>query len=131
MHTDEDQDCYRGCFQASKSFTGDLANVRIYSRVLQQDEIRRNMARNNPGSVEGLVALFLFPSSPLSSADPFSALVSDKSGQGNSLQLRSQSPQFVYSTAPLTLSDGRPVKSPAPGSAGYSLALNDQQVVPE
>jgi hypothetical protein len=91
-------------------------------------QIRRNMARNNPESQEGLVALYLFPTAPLSTEDPFTALVSDKSGQGNSLQLRSQSPQFIYSTAPLTLSDGRPVKLPTPGSAGYSLALNDQQV---
>ncbi len=52
----------------------------------------------------------------------------DSSPNGNHLEVRADPPQFVYSTAPLTLADGRPVRKAAPGSSGYSLALNDQQV---
>lgn len=56
--------------------------------------------------------------------------VQDKSGKGgNVLLLRSSAPQFVYSTAPLSTSDGKPVKGPQPGAGGYSLALHDKQVL--
>ncbi len=44
------------------------------------------------------------------------------------LLLRGSAPLFVYSTAPLTSSDGRPVQPPTPGAGGYSLALSDKQV---
>ncbi len=51
-----------------------------------------------------------------------------RSGSGNHLALRSNPPLYVYSTAPLAFSDGRPVAPPLPGAGGYSLALNDKQV---
>ncbi|KAJ9505103.1 hypothetical protein QJQ45_027561 [Haematococcus lacustris] len=51
----------------------------------------------------------------------------DSSGNNNHLALRSNPPLFVYSTAPLAFSDGRPVALPLPGAGGYSLALSDQQ----
>lgn len=50
-------------------------------------------------------------------------------GSGNHLQLRGSSPQFVYSDAPLTGRDGKPVHAALPGAGGYSLALSDKQVL--
>lgn len=46
----------------------------------------------------------------------------------NHLELRSNSPQWVYSTAPLVKPDGTPVDAPQAGAAGYAMALNDKQV---
>ena len=37
MH--QDQDCYGGCFLASKSFKGDMANVRVWRKTLAQNEV--------------------------------------------------------------------------------------------
>jgi hypothetical protein len=53
-----------------------------------------------------------------------------RTSAGNNLELRSNPPTFVYSDAPLTTSDGVAVAQPAPGAAGYSLMLSDQQVCP-
>ncbi len=55
-------------------------------------------------------------------------LVVDRSTNANHLALRSNAPLYVYSTAPLALSDGRPVAQPTPGAGGYSLRLHDKQV---
>jgi hypothetical protein len=52
----------------------------------------------------------------------------DSSGANNHLALRSSPPMYVYSTAPLSFTDGRPVGPPLPGAGGYSLRLNDKQV---
>lgn len=46
----------------------------------------------------------------------------------NNLELRSNSPQWVYSTAPLVKPDGTPVDGPQAGAAGYAMSLNDAQV---
>jgi hypothetical protein len=46
----------------------------------------------------------------------------------NHLELRSNSPQWVYSTAPLVKPDGTPVDHPQAGAAGYAMSLNDRQV---
>lgn len=46
----------------------------------------------------------------------------------NHLELRSNSPQWVYSTAPLVKPDGTPVDHPQAGAAGYAMLLNDRQV---
>jgi hypothetical protein len=98
-------------------------------------QIRHNMARDHPTSLDGLSALYVFSSTPLPPPPPSSTtaaggglLAQDASGNSNHLELRSDPPQFIYSTAPLTLPDGRPVKPPTPGAGGYSLALNDEQV---
>lgn len=53
----------------------------------------------------------------------------DRGGRSQHLQLRSNPPQYVYSTAPLTASDGTPVAAPTPGAGGHSLALHDRQVL--
>lgn len=47
----------------------------------------------------------------------------------NPLYFGADAPGFEYSTAPLTLADGRPVALPMPGSAGHALSLSDQQVL--
>eukprot|EP00878_Enallax_costatus_P028644 GHUV01030957.1.p1 GENE.GHUV01030957.1~~GHUV01030957.1.p1 ORF type:complete len:135 (-),score=39.40 GHUV01030957.1:858-1262(-) len=46
----------------------------------------------------------------------------------NHLELRSNSPQWVYSYAPLVKPDGTPVDPPAAGAAGHAMKLHDQQV---
>lgn len=47
----------------------------------------------------------------------------------NYLELRSNPPQWVYSTAPLTAKDNTKVTPPLPGGAGFAMALHDKQVL--
>ena len=82
-------------------------------------QIRRNMLREHPESHDALAALFVFGAEPTPAGDDAGAaaaaaaaaaqlpVTADGSGAGNHLQLRSSAPLFVYSTAPLTLADGR------------------------
>ena len=78
------------------------------------------MLREHPESRDGLAALYVFGAEPTPAGDDAGAaaaaaaaaaaqlpVMADGSGAGNHLQLRSSAPLFVYSTAPLTLADGR------------------------
>ncbi|KAG1674619.1 hypothetical protein FOA52_001868 [Chlamydomonas sp. UWO 241] len=132
----QDQDCWGGCFRASHAFRGELAVVRVWDRVLSREEIVSNIGREHPTDARDLAALYTF-----GGMDPAQlpghggdggereGTVADGSGLEQTLVLRSSAPQLVYSTAPLAMSDGRPVKPPTPGAGGYSLALSDRQVL--
>jgi len=61
-------------------------------------------------------------------ASPPPLLLSSSTASKNNLELRSNSPQWVYSTAPLVKPDGTPVDHPQAGAAGYAMQLNDKQV---
>ena len=77
------------------------------------------MLREHPDSRDALAALYVFGAEPTPAGDDAGAaaaaaaaaaqlpVMADGSGAGNHLQLRSSAPLFVYSTAPLTLADGR------------------------
>ena len=49
----QDQDCYGGCFQASKAFVGDMAGVRIWRRVLPKEEVRGEWGLGENGGKGG------------------------------------------------------------------------------
>ncbi|KAL6765981.1 concanavalin A-like lectin/glucanase domain-containing protein [Haematococcus lacustris] len=125
----QDQDCYGGCFSPSDAFFGEMALVRIWTRTLTEAEVRRNMGRSELPGQAGLAAQYLFGPQNIKAAADGGRIALDSSGNNNHLALRSNPPLFVYSTAPLAFSDGRPVALPLPGAGGYSLALSDQQVL--
>lgn len=124
----QDQNCPGGCFQASHAFRGDMSVVRIWRRALSTNEILLNMPHVHPGNRDGLAALYLLGGTDVHEDKGRSTLL-DSSGSGNHLLFRSDIPLYEYSTAPLTMTDGRPVKPPSPGAGGYSLSLSDQQVL--
>jgi len=125
----EDQDCWGGCFRASHAFRGQLAAVRVWSRALPRDEVLASIGKERPAADDGLCEFYSFSAASLRPMAGGGTLVTDGSGHGQHLALRSRPPQMVYSTAPLAHADGRPLRQPAPGAAGYSLALSDQQVL--
>ncbi|MEW5305376.1 MAG: hypothetical protein WDW36_007919 [Sanguina aurantia] len=125
----QDQDCLGGCFSPSNAFNGDMAVVRIWTRALPEDEVRRSMVRERPESQDGLAGLYIFTTDGVAEAEGGGLMALDTSGAGNHLQLRSNTPLYVYSTAPLTNSEGVLVPPPKPGAGGYSLALHDKQVL--
>ncbi|KIY95455.1 hypothetical protein MNEG_12507, partial [Monoraphidium neglectum] len=169
----QDQDCLGGCFSPANAFDGELAvpvpprlnpnpnlipdpippyaprQLRVWGRVLTQDDVRRNMWRNRPDNEEGLAALYVFDTEgvkavgaeggadALVAVDRTDGRLADPAGRGrrseapapnqNHLQLRANPPEWVYSYAPLTLPDGTPGAPPAPGKAGYAMRLHDNQ----
>eukprot|EP00879_Flechtneria_rotunda_P000467 GHRR01000568.1.p1 GENE.GHRR01000568.1~~GHRR01000568.1.p1 ORF type:complete len:1094 (+),score=373.48 GHRR01000568.1:402-3284(+) len=125
----QDQDCPGGCFRPSNSYDGDLAILRIWDRVVSADYIKRNMMRERPDTEAGLVALYIFDVEGIKEASNGELVAMDRTAKKNHLELRSNSPQWVYSTAPLVKPDGTPVDAPAVGAAGYALALHDKQVL--
>lgn len=125
----QDQDCPGGCFSPSNSYNGDLAVLRIWDRVLSEDDIQRNMVRERPDTEAGLVAMYIFDTEGVKEAANGDAVALDRTANKNHLELRSNSPQWVYSYAPLVKPDGTPVDPPAAGAAGHAMALHDQQVL--
>jgi len=123
----QDQDCLGGCFSPSNAFDGDMAVLRVWNKVLSQDDIKKNMFRDRPEGEEGLVALYVFNEvAGTASGEP---LAMDSSTNKNNLVLRSNPPLWAYSYAPLVAPDGTLVSPPTPGAAGYAMALHDRQVL--
>lgn len=123
-----DQNCYGGCFSPATSFDGNLAVLRIWSRVVTQEEVKANMFMEHPQNAASLSALYVFTTTGLHKAtDTLTAL--DLSGNKNDLTMRSSPPEYIYSSAPLTDNAGVALPPPQPGAAGYALALHDKQVV--
>ncbi|KAI8469316.1 MAG: concanavalin A-like lectin/glucanase domain-containing protein [Monoraphidium minutum] len=127
----QDQDCLGGCFSPSNSFDGEMAVLRVWNRVLSQDDVKRNMWRDRPDGEEGLVALYIFDSEGIRAAGSGSpgemTVAVDRTPNQNHLQLRANPPVWVYSYAPLTGPDGSPAAPPTPGRAGYAMRLHDRQ----
>jgi len=135
------QESFGGGFSPQYAMTGDLANVRIWNKVLSEQEILSFMftstslddASSSPGSSSspGLVLSYHF--------DPDNVKVHPEFGTGivtdtwstfhNDLYLGADAPIWTYSTAPLALPTGAPVSLPIPGSAGHAFYLSDQQVL--
>lgn len=124
----QNQECYAGCFSPSSAFDGSLANVRIWSRVLSETEIKNNMFENDPPNKAGLALDFKFDRERFVGETERLLHVFDKTGE-YALQLGSVGPGFQFSTVPLTKSNGDPVDLPTPGYTGYALELNDKQLL--
>jgi len=138
------QENYGGMFSPQYSLHGDMANVRIWDRVLSHEEVKAGMyVQSDPGAGsgtarDGLRFSYAFDPDKVHLDDP-DPKRPDQSKSGavkdafstfkNDLYLGADSPQWVYSSAPLTLADGTPVAPPTPGAAGHALRLNDQQVL--
>jgi hypothetical protein len=121
------QTSFGGNFSPQYSFRGDMAQLRIWNKVITQGDVKGNMFKGQLGpSTADLVQEFGFaPESfkPTYIEDQFA----DK--HTNNLYYGTDVPLWVYSTAPLAKPDGSPVARPAPGDAGHALRLNDQQVL--
>ena len=129
------QETYGGGFSPQYSMHGDVANVRIWNRVIQEQEVLSNMWMNVPGPGRGETSglVFSYSFDPVNvHSDPGSSrgLIKDTySTFQNDLYLSADAPQWLYSTAPLALPDGTPVGNPTPGAAGHAFYLSDQQVL--
>jgi cysteine-rich repeat protein len=121
------QTSFGGNFSPQYSLRGDIAQLRIWDKVISQDDVNQNMFNGQMGpSTAGLVQEYSFGKDsfhPSYIEDQFD----DK--HSNNLFFATDAPLWVYSTAPLAAADGSPVALPAPGSAGHALRLGDQQVL--
>ncbi len=140
------QENYGGGFSPQYALTGDLANLRIWNRVLSEQENLNFMFTSTnlddassssasaatPTALTGLALSYHF--------DPRNVQVHPESGTGivrdtfsstihNDLYLGADAPLWTYSTAPLALPTGAPVFLPTPGSAGHAFYLSDRQVL--
>lgn len=130
------QFCHGGCFSPQYSLHGDMANLRIWNKVLGQQDIEKSSKSGTapPAALSSALAIaYSFDSEFIKEhpGDGRTMVVpqhSTKPGT-NDLYFGGDAPLWVYSTAPLTLSDGRPSPPPIPGGAGHALSLSDQQVL--
>ncbi|KAK9844409.1 hypothetical protein WJX74_002134 [Apatococcus lobatus] len=119
----QQQECYGGCFSPEWALDGDMANVRIWDRVLSQDDIKGGMFSINPSNTNGLQHNFHFSSANVKDNKA-------KDTQGNAmLDLWADAPRWEYSTAPLADANGRPLDAPQAGAGGSAMYLSDQQVL--
>ena len=121
------QTSFGGNFSPQYGYRGELAQVRIWNRVVSQRDVQANMFRGPLGpSTSGLMQEYGFAAEsfhPSFIEDTF------KDKHTNNLYYGTDAPLWVYSTAPLAKADGSPVARPTPGDAGHALRLNDQQVL--
>ena len=121
------QTSFGGNFSPQYSFRGDMAQLRIWSKVISQQDVKANMFKGLLGpSTPGLMQEYGF------AADSFkTTYIEDQFADKhtNNLYYGTDAPLWVYSTAPLAKADGSPVARPTPGDAGHALRLNDQQVL--
>lgn len=121
------QTSFGGNFSPQYSYRGDLGQLRIWNKVITQEDVKGNMFKGKLGpSIAGLMQEFVFAAEsfkPTYIEDQFA----DK--HTNNLYYGTDAPLWVYSTAPLANADGSPVAWPTPGDAGHALRLNDQQVL--
>ena len=132
------QESFGGGFSPQYAMTGDMANLRIYNKVLTEQEILNNMyistsadAPSSPGADPSLLLSYHFdPGNVEVHPESGTGIVKDTySTLGNDLYLGADAPLWTYSSAPLALPTGAPVALPTPGSAGHAFYLSDQQVL--
>lgn len=58
-----------------------MAVLRVWNRVLNSDEIKRNMLRERPESESGLVGLYIFDSEGVKNAQNGEPVATDRSGE--------------------------------------------------
>ncbi|KAL4422517.1 hypothetical protein ABPG75_008714 [Micractinium tetrahymenae] len=123
-------DCPGGCFSPQYSLHGDMANLRVWNRVLSREEVAAGMFATEPPNPQGLAAHYPFRPDTLEQTPDGKARLHDVHSSGaNPLILGADAPLWVYSTAPLATPDGSPVQPPTAGSGGYAMFLSDQQVL--
>eukprot|EP00210_Caulerpa_lentillifera_P001038 g1001.t1 len=123
------QDCFGGCFFASSSLLGAIANFRIWDRVLSRDDIRDNTMRSiGSSNLNGLVLEYEFSNDSIVDTGRTTRHVIDRNGVA-SLFLGSLMPHIMFSAAPLSSDTGTPLDHPTGGDAGYALQLNGQHII--
>ena len=127
------QECHGGCFSPGKALDGQLAQVRVWDKVLSSHDVEKYSREWRPlekvSRAEVPVLEYLFQDAPTRVAKN----TGRTGGSGmisNDLQLSGSSAFWEYSTAPLmNPQTGKPVEGPKAGSAGYAFKLDDQQVL--
>ena len=128
----QNQECYAGCFSPTNGFHGSMAELRIWNRVRSLSDtaryMRKSLANTNQ---QGLAFHYTFR--------PYDDKIENQvdsvlNGQTipkyvNNLKLGGSGPTWHLSYCPLEREDGQPVELPQPGTAGYALELDDQQVL--
>ncbi|CAD7701100.1 unnamed protein product [Ostreobium quekettii] len=117
------QSCVGGCFSPSAYFDGYLANLRIWDKVLSDDQIKSSRATNQPGDTPGLVMMYDFNADSVVGSGREAHAVDTKGG--SNLLLRSIAPPIQYSDAPLVDANGKKLAGPTLGSPGYALKFDD------
>lgn len=74
---EQNQECFGGCFSAASAFNGYLANLRIWDRVLEVDEIKSNMYVNKPEDTTGLAIMYDFSEEGLEGAKESELFIHD------------------------------------------------------
>jgi len=128
----QNQECFAGCFSPTNGFHGSMAELRIWNKIRSEREIKDNMAKELRGSNDAGLA-FRYDFRPYD--DKIENQVDTNfNGQMipkyvNNLKLGGSGPTWHLSYCPLENEEGQPVELPRPGTAGYALELDDQQVL--
>lgn len=125
----QNQECYGGCFSPAAAYDGYLAEVRIWSTVLDGSTIRANMFRSTPAQTNNLALHYSFHRDNIRNGDDDRNIRVRELRGGKDLKLGTIAPSFQYSEAPLTAADGTPLAKPHPGKMGHALKLHDKQVL--
>lgn len=127
------QMAYGGNFSPQYSLKGDIAQLRIWNKVLTHDEVNENMFKSVLGpQVSGLVQEYSFKSDSFhDDKTSLTGYIEDQfdDKHTNNLYFGSNYPLWVFSTAPLAHGDGKPLAPPEPGAAGHAMRLDDMQVL--
>ncbi len=127
------QMAYGGNFSPQYSLKGDIAQLRIWNKVLTHDEVNENMFKSVLGpQVSGLVQEYSFKSDSFhDDKTSLTGYIEDQfdDKHTNNLYFGSNYPLWVFSTAPLAHGDGKPLAPPEPGVAGHAMRLDDMQVL--
>jgi len=126
----QNQECFAGCFSPTNGYHGSIAELRVWDYVRSERDIKDNMQRS-VGDDRGLVLHYEFR--------PYDDTVENKVDTVydnvpipkyvNNLKLGGSGPTWHLSYCPLERDDGQPVEFPRPGTAGFALELDDQQVL--
>ena len=126
----QNQECFAGCFSPTNGFHGSIAELRVWDHVRSSSDIRNNM-QSKVKHEDSLVLHY--------DVRPYNDQIENQvdtrfNGQKipkyvNNLKLGGSGPTWHLSYCPLEREDGQPVEFPRPGTAGYALELDDQQVL--
>lgn len=125
----QNQECLGGCFSPQSQLDGDMAELRVWDRVLSEEEVRKEKWSKAAASRSGLVLDYDF--SPASLAgDREAQVVRNRAGTGtNDLALGADAPLWSAATVPLADEAGKPLPPSHVGEAGHAMSLSDQQVL--
>jgi len=126
----QNQECFGGCFSPGTAYDGYLANLRVWNKVLDIDQIKRNMFVNDPVDTSGLALSYTFKRDRIQGDNDRDLEVLEMTNnKKNKLILGSIGPSYEYSYAPLTDRNFIPLEGPSPGYSGYAMKVHDEQVL--